>query len=270
MKRISFIYATIFSLLAFSFFGCEEDVVKSDYEKEDASKLPTLNLEVTEVTFESGLASATVSINGDDNFSEKGFLVTTVEDFSEIEDVVAVEGDMFEASLALGGETTYFVKAYTVSVNGIATSNMVSFTTPIAPVFEDTYLFGTYTETDYDLSGEVEAVYEGAIEIAQVPGRYNQVYISNLWDGGEVIVGVVDFESKTISVSPQVIYVDATYGDCYIYALEIVDGAAAANMTIATIATYDEEGNITLGMWGARVSAGFFGRYSKSEFVKVN
>ncbi|MGF7139478.1 hypothetical protein [Roseimarinus sediminis] len=270
--KLKNIIKSMFLLLVVTIFatGCQEDILKEDYENADASKLPTLTLTVNNVTYESAVASATITTNGDDVFSEKGFIVSTDASFLSAESVIVTEGDAFMNALSLAGSTTYFVKAYTVSLNGVATSEATEFTTPEAPKFEDTYLYGTYTETDYDLDGVVEAVYEGAIVLSEKAGSANQMYIENFWAGGETIVATVDFENKTISVAPQIIYIDGTYGDCYIVSLYQADGSWTYDETSIIIGTYDENGTITLGSWGARVSAGFFGTYLGSTLQKVN
>lgn len=256
--------------LALIFTSCEEEVIKSDYEKVDESKLPSIALTVSDITYESASASASISISGDDLFSEKGFIISNDETFITAETVIIADNEDFSNTLTLAGSTKYFVKAYTLSQNGIATSEAFEFTTPEAPKFEDTYLYGTYTETDYDLTGAIEAVYENGITISAIEGSANKMSIENFWDGGETITASVDFENKTITINPQVIYVSADYGDCYIYYLYQSGEEWSHNPEEIISGTYDEDGNITIDSWGAGVSAGFFGQYLKTELVKTN
>lgn len=269
MKINKLILVSLLLISTITFFSCEDDIVKDDYEITDTSKLPTLAASVGDVTYESATATGTYTMNGD-TIIEKGFLISTDESFATIESAITIAGETYSSSFEVLGETTYYLKAYTISANGTATSEVVSFTTPVAPTFEDTYLYGTYTESDYDLDGVLEASYPSGIQFTEKPGSANQFYITNLWDGGKTIVASVDFENKTIAIAAQVIYVSGDYGDCSIIALIDSGAGLEGDPTASVIGSYDEQGNVTLAPWGANVSAGWFGKYSKSTFTKVS
>ncbi len=265
-------FLTFWALL-FVVFSCSEDLIKSDYDA-DTSKLPTLTLSVSDINYDTAYAvgSYTLASNGDDSISECGFLVSTDSSFFQIESVVTdtnLSGTSFSGIINLYGSTKYYVKSYTVSKNGTAVSEAVSFTTPDAPTFEDEYLFGVYTESDYDQDSTFEASYDSVLFIEK-EGSVDQFYIYNFWGGGETVVANVDFETKTFTIDPQVIYVDGSYGDCYIYYFYIDSDEWTYNTTDAIVGEYDDAGNITIGAWGAGVSAGFFGTYSYSTLTKTS
>ncbi|MDX9748078.1 MAG: hypothetical protein RBT57_06220 [Paludibacter sp.] len=126
---------------------------------------------------------------------------------------------------------------------------------------------GVYTEVDYKADGTVEATYKDAIVIAPVAGDLSKITIKNFWDGGgHVIEAVMNFAAGTFTIAPQIIYKDATYGDCRIYPYNVsantVDKSGAA--TQGTI----KAGVLEVGSWAATVEAGTFGKYSKSTLTK--
>jgi len=230
----------------------------------DPSKLPTgLNVSTTKVSYDYALVSATWTNNGDEPY-EAGFIYSKSETFDTYS---IISSDKFQdTSVAdsfpkLDAETKYYVKLYVQTrSNGIAYSEPSSFTTIAAPTFEDTYLFGDYLAVDIDIdSGEGEPEYE--VNIKQDGTTYNRVQISNIWDGGRTIIGVVDFAKKTITVdNTNIIYVHSSYGNCFMYGL-VVEGGAIVGYAKQTIATYDDKGNIEFAPWAAHVSAGDFGWY---------
>jgi hypothetical protein len=259
-------------VVSIGFTSCEDEINKEDYEITDAGQLPALTVTVGDVTYSSATASATLTTNGDTEFSEKGFMVSSGESFLSPESIVVIEDDAaFSTALSgLTGLTKYYVKAYAISVNGVATSEVVSFTTLKAPEFEDKYLYGTYTETDYLLDGSIDGVYTGAVEFVEKPGSADQFYITNLWDGGETITASVDFDTKTISIPAQVVWVSSSSGNFYIYNLEIAGGVVTAFNTGPVTATYDVQGNVTMGPWVPAISTGGnYGQYIKSAFTKT-
>lgn len=91
---------------------------------------------------------------------------------------------------------------------------------------------------------------------------YNKVYIHNIWEGELAIAGTVDFVNKTITTDPNsVVYIHSSYGDVWAWGMSVVDGQLGWNSECVTIATYDENGKVDFGYWGARCSAGAFGYY---------
>jgi hypothetical protein len=259
-------FVLITAIMALS--ACGEDLVKDDIDAVNAgdkSKLPTVTISSPQnVTYEGADVAASWS-NAGDEIIEAGFIYSNNESFipAEAAAVKEIAGTNINMALSLDPVKTYYIKAYVLTKsNGVAFSNdVVSLTTPAAPVFEDTYLFGKYTALDIDLTtGEPEGG-EYEITITQKQQSYNRVNISNIWGGGRTVEGIVNFENKTISIaSTEVIYVDSDYGNTFMWAIDIVDGQVQyKNEPLA--ATYDSDGNITFGYWAAHVSAGNFGYY---------
>lgn len=129
-------------------------------------------------------------------------------------------------------------------------------------------ILGTFTETDYVYAdGSIEAVYTDAITIAAHPTDVTKVLITNFWDGGGyVIEATVNLATNSMVIAPgQLIYVSATYGNCRMVRVAggALDYANGINCTI------DASGNITTESWAARVTAGNFGVYQKSELTKT-
>jgi hypothetical protein len=245
-----------------------EDLVKDDIDAANAgdpSRLPAVTIAApADITYESAYVSAAWS--GGDEIIEAGFIYSLNESFLPIHNVATADDisvSNIEATMTnLDPETTYYVKAYAQTRdNGIAYSNAISLTTLVAPSFEDMYLLGKYDAVDIDITtGEPEGgTYE--ITISQKGTAFNRINISNVWGGKKTIEGIVDFEKKTISIArTEVIYVDASHGDTYMWGLIIEDGAIKAYAQ-TEIATYDDKGNISFGPWAAHVSAGDFGYY---------
>lgn len=269
MKTKNILILSLFVLSIFFFYSCEDEIVKSDYEKSDTGKMPTLTLSVSNISYDTAAATATYSLNGD-TISEKGFIVSTDEDFYTIESIVVDETDGTEFSGSLSsliGSTTYYAKSYAVSPNGIGLSDVVTFTTEEAPIFEDTYLFGTYIESDY-VSGVLD--YQNYVEFTEIDGSANTFTIYNLWDWGESIIASVDFDTKTITIDPQVIYVSSDYGDFYLYAVEVDESGSPTALLSQMTATYDENGNVTFDYpWIAYLISGdysgsYYGPYTST------
>ncbi|MDR1115473.1 MAG: hypothetical protein LBL33_04900 [Tannerella sp.] len=261
--NIKFVF--IAAMMALS--ACSEDLIKDDIDAAnagDASKLPAVTIpSAGNITYESADVSASWS-NAGDEVIEAGFIYSLNESFVPMSALAVdeISGASIKATLSLASETKYYVKAYArTKNNGVAYSDAVSLTTAVAPVFEDTYLFGKYNAADIDFdTGEQEGdVYE--ITIAQRGTSYNRVSISNVWGGERTIEGLVDFEKKTISIAPtEVIYIHSSYGNTFMWGLVIEDGEPAGYADVA-IASYDDEGNITFEPWAAHVSVGDFGFY---------
>jgi hypothetical protein len=160
------------------------------------------------------------------------------------------------------------VKAYAVTKrSGIAySSNSISFTTKEAPKFEDTYLFGTYNAIDINVQTGQQEGSAYPVEIKQVGALYNRISISNIWGGDETIQATVNFVEKTITTDNKaVIYVDPSYGNCWMRGFDIVNGSIVfydSSVDIGyAIADYNNTGRVDFRYWAARISAGHFGYY---------
>ncbi|HCC50815.1 MAG TPA: hypothetical protein DEQ30_01150 [Porphyromonadaceae bacterium] len=261
--RILFAFISVMMLSP----ACNDDLIKDDIDADnsgDKSKLPVMTISSPgNVTYESADITASWNNTGDE-IIEAGFVYSLNESFipTEVVTVKKISGSSMDTTLSLSSETNYFIKAYAQTQNnGIAYSDPVNITTPVAPVFEHTYLFGKYTATDIDVNtGEPEGdSYE--VTISQRGTSYNKINIANIWGGGRTIEATVDFEKKTISVATtSVIHIDSTHGNVYMWGFDIQDNKIVY-LDVA-IANYDDNGNIEFTQWAAHVSAGNFGYYT--------
>ena len=175
-----------------------------------------------------------------------------------------------------GSATTNTPLTGTIGANGTITINSWAATVTAGTFGRYKYstlvpatntLAGVYTEVDYKLDGTIEATYANAIVIAPVAADLNKLKITNFWDGGNfTIEAIMNFGAKTFTIAPQIIYVDATHGNCLIYPFNVAGNAvdksgAATNCTIVG-------DTLVVGSWAATVAAGTFGRYLKSTLVK--
>ncbi|MFA5045526.1 MAG: hypothetical protein WC542_06330, partial [Paludibacter sp.] len=227
--------------VAFSFVSCTtEDILKSKYDYvQDATKLPTVMLTVGEITGASVACVGTSTFTSDSSYIERGFVCSTDIDFTT--NVVSAKADSgsFTGTVnKLSELTEYYVKAYVITQNGIAYSEMQLFTTPLLknPLL---FLCGSYTETDYKLSdSSIEATYP--VDFKEITGNTKQLQLINFWGGGDSIIVDVNLVTKTISLAPQVIYVDATYGDTKEYPLS---SAGVVDKTgTPVLGTFDDNG----------------------------
>lgn len=256
-------------LLAVMMIACTEDVLKSDYDYVPVTaNLPNISMEVGEITGVSVICSASATFpSKDKDFIERGFVCAT--DLSFSEDVVsATASDLSFKSVVMGLKelTSYYVRAYVITADGIQYSDLKTFNTPkfVNPLKG---LFGRYIEKDYVYNTEtkiveIEAEYD--VEITEVPLNPYKVKLKNFWGGEEEIVMDVDMAKKLVYIYPQVIYVHSSYGDCLPFPIindEIDDTGTAIAGSIAN------DGKISIGPWAATVSAGYFGVYEKTEFV---
>jgi len=127
-------------------------------------------------------------------------------------------------------------------------------------------VLGSYGEVDYLYTGgAAENSTPYAVSISPIEGSETSVSINNFWGGGDYnIIADVDVVNKTINIRPgQVISVDSSLGDFKVVA--IVSGAYDASAAIP--GTFDANGNITIGMWAAKVPAGAY-NYRSSIMTK--
>lgn len=242
-------------------FSCTDEIKKSDYDyTPDPSLLPTVTLTVGDITGSTVACEGSATFKSDTTVIERGFICATDLDFTEGVVTQKVTGTDFSATVeGLTELTDYYVKSYVITHNGIAYSDVATFSTPMLknPLL---FLCGDYTETDYTYSdGSIEDSYD--VKLSEIEGNTKQLTLSNFWGAGMDITVDVDTVAKTISIDPQIIYVSATYGNCYIYP---ITNSAVDKSGNPVVATYDDNGVITLSPWSATVTAGNFGTYSKA------
>ena len=123
------------------------------------------------------------------------------------------------------------------------------------------YLIGTWVQSDYGINGELD---DGGWDVTISKKADNEINISNFWGYGKTITAIVDFDEKTITIPKgQIIYVDATYGNCFITSFEeaVVDTNKEIKGTLSAL-------GIRINDWCAHVAAGEFGEYSYSLLEK--
>jgi hypothetical protein len=276
MKRNITSFLILATLFIAGLSSCEEQVaeINENINLGNPAKLPTVTIsDASNVTFDGAVLSATIASTAEtDSIIEAGFILANNEGFMPTSSVVFFKsvnnGAISSVLTGLTDKTTFYVKAYAVTYrNGTAySSTYISFTTPEAPTFEDTYLFGIYDAIDIDVNTGQQEGEPYPVEIRQIGTLYNRVSISNIWGGEETIQATVDFTAKTITTdSKPVIYVHPDYGDCWMRGFDIVDGsivyyASSLDLSYA-IADYDNAGHVNFRYWAARVSAGTFGYY---------
>ncbi|MBR8534110.1 hypothetical protein KDU71_00930 [Carboxylicivirga sediminis] len=242
--------------------SCNESVDADKYNRVSKELLPTFATQSDSLSFDRVKLKATITLNGDENIMESGFFVSANDEFPEVATSI-INAEQHDLEIEkwvdkLVGSTTYYYKAYTYSENGFAFSEVKSITTDEPPVFEDTYLFGTYNQIDYSIrygtiNGEESGYWDeyGYMTIKQVENTYNQIEVYNYWGYGRIIIGVVDFESKTIEFMPQEIAASEGYGSIKIYKWSMLDGNMQIHLEEPVVATYSEDGVIEVDMWGA-------------------
>lgn len=258
--------------LAVGLTGCydEMDSKASVDEQYASSNAPTAEIGAATVIDYSSF-SVSGSISSTENVLEAGFQVSSSEDFSGASFYPAEEiSTSFNATIDnLKDNTTYYVRTYAVTrAAGTSVSSAQTATLPKAPEFEDTYLIGTYSAIDIDVtSGEAEGD-PYPVKIAQ-GSMWNKVVISNIWGAGCDIEATVDFEKKTITTDPNsTIYVDPDYGNVWAWGFTIENGNIAYYDTCVTVATYDDKGNVHFGYWAPVDATGAWGYYYMTELVK--
>jgi len=251
-------------VIAIAFSGCkEEDILKSTYDYvPNPANLPTVTLSVGEVTGASVECTGTVTFKGDTTYIEKGFVCATDLSFKNGVVSKSVKGSVFKAEVTgLKELTEYYVVSYIITKDGVASSDVKIFTTPMLknPLAD---FAGVYVQSDYKYADEsLEAAYN--VELVEIQGNTKQMKLKNFWDGGAEIIVDFDLANKKVSIAnSQVIYVSGQYGDTK--ALPY-NGSAVSNTPL--IGTIGVNGEITFDSWSAQVTAGSFGRYKKSTLV---
>lgn len=219
---------------------------------------PTATVAVSATTF----SDATITLVASDtvNIAEYGVQYATSEDFSDgvFSAAETISKDAVEISISnLAEKTKYYIRPYVITLNGNTVfGDAVTTTTPAAPIFS---LEGIYTALDYSMDDNYDFVpgdgtYEVTVAFAE--GSTTAVSITNLWDGGETIVGTYDSETGLITVaSDQAVMEHPNYGTCYEFGvddnLEEMD-----NMTLKFTSL---GGSLVSGYYGVYCSAGSFG-----------
>lgn len=248
--------------------GCsEEELLKSDYDYTPVSgNLPTISLTVGDITGATVVCSAVSTYPSDSSYSERGFICATDTAFKTgVVSQVADSGVFSTTVLGLTELTTYYLKAYVLTKDGISYSAYQTFATPYLsnPMAA---ICGTYIEADYLLEdGSLEAT--STVSFEEIEGNISQINMVNFWGTSETIVVDVDLVANTVSIDPQVIFVSATYGNCYNYPYT---SGALDNTGTPLIGTINPTTHvITLNSWAATVSAGTFGLYASTTLTPL-
>lgn len=218
---------------------------------------PTATVAVSATTF----SDATITLVASDtvNIAEYGVQYATSEDFSDgvFSAAETISKDAVEISISnLAEKTKYYIRPYIITLNGNTVfGEAVTTTTPAAPVFS---LEGIYTALDYSWDNDSydfvpgNSTYE--IAVAFVEGSTTQVAITNLWDGGETIMGTYDPETGLVTVaSNQLVFngEEYGYGLCYEYGMDD---------------NFEEQDNMTLQFTplGGSLVSDYYGIYSST------
>ncbi|WP_075603490.1 hypothetical protein [Saccharicrinis aurantiacus] len=282
--KIINIYILLLSI-CISFTSCHEEVDADFYNKTSPDALPTITVASDSISFDRVYLDAQIEINGDSIILESGYMACVDNTFPDSLLIVkTVDHNNLQMSVwfdLLVGNTKYFYKAYTYTKNGFSFSEVSSFITTDPPVFEDTYLFGEFNQIDHSIrngiiNGDDNEYWDayGTMKISQVEGTYNQIAIYNYWGYGRTVIAVVNFEDKTIEISPQEVAVSAKDGPLLIYRWSMDNGSMNIHLDDTVKGHYDEDGNITILMWGAfaNTSEGYltYEACSETHLVKRN
>lgn len=206
MKRKIYNIGLLFTIIAILFASCDDALVKSDFDyKQDSSVgLATIELnKVEKATDESISLSATVTNWGVSDVVDQGFLISEKEDFS-IFSAVSISLEEHEAGAELINESygiaqgkTFYVKAFVLSKDGMATSTAVkSINLPVTWVDA-----GSVKLTDNTFSGDTYDVkiqkFEGRNEYRLVDpfdteedGYYLRFFLDEKWNAEHVANGL--------------------------------------------------------------------------------
>lgn len=264
-KRKLFLNNILIFIIPIVLISCENEILKSDYDyQQDATKLPDVSLVIGEVTGASVSCTADMSFKGDFNIIEKGFVCSKNLEFTNGVISKPIKTTNFQGALiGLDELTDYYVKAYVITKNGTAYSDLQIITTtkfinPLLPYC------GKYVESDYVYStNELEAVY--LVELSSLKSNPIQLTMRNFWGGDTAVVIDFNLPAKTFSLTPsQPIYVDKNYGD--IFAYPILNRAVDMSGTSIS-GIVGSNGTLTIAAWAAANSYGNFGIYNKSTLI---
>lgn len=176
--------------------------------------------------------------------------------------IKVIDNDVFS------GDKSFYLKIESVTPTlkeNVAISKLVTIIDDEHPLAS---IFGTYEAADYKLAdGTVDGGYYN-VSFSAVPGRTDQVQISNLWDGGYTIIADVNLDENIISIlKGQIVYVHSSYGNVLAVAIDLDAGTYDTEAPITGVIS--NGGTITLSAWSPRViDVGSFANYSKTEMIK--
>jgi hypothetical protein len=198
---------------------------------------------------------------------ETGFEVALNENFNQGYRPVAADENFVATVDKLLADTEYYIRSFVTTIDGKSFSPSVKITTQ-ENIVNPSWLDGKYQQTDYNSDGSVSDVYETDITIMSANHDGTLLSIHNFWEGGDfTIYAQVNYDAKTFTIAPQVIYKHDQYGDCKIFPFDVASNTIdrSGNPVHGII---EEDGSLTVGSWAAMVNAGAFGRYLKSSLIK--
>ena len=206
--------------------------------------------------------TANIVLSNPENVIEEGLEVATKEDFSDSKFIISKDIDSnIGMTLTALPATTYYIRAYAFQKNSnILRTEVVKITTPDFVYSID----GTYTVTsilvmsfdDYNFYESIGTEDYPAYEITIKSGEDGQVEITNLYEFGTTVVGFYDAETGAISVpsGQQVIDELDVYGPAV-----LVGFSDELDLQESIDIVFDKKtGVLETGIWGVRVSAGFW------------
>ncbi len=166
-------------------------------------------------------------------------------------------------------EAGYIVNIEVVAAEGVNFSpiygNTMSFNFKTDKVTIDwEWLLGDWNESDHNYEGGID--YQSVAKITKGENE-NEVIIKNFYEACD-LVGIVDFEARTITFEPQYMFTyNEVYGDFHFMAFDmdsdegVVEGNIVATMSAA---------GITLGEWCCYgvTSGAFYGYHSCTTFTR--
>lgn len=253
MKNIAKIFISCLAL-AVGLSGCYDEM--DDKAVVDANHTKTCDAtislnEASVVSFSELAVSGAVSdLEG---VMEVGFMISTTEDFLD-SDTYPMSEMTTSFSLPITGldeQTTYYVRSYAYTIAGLKISDVMSVTTPVAPIFE---VDGVYTAIEYSTEdNSAGAPYNVLVEFEE--GSTTNLLITNLWGGGMTVKATFDAASGKVTIpAKQIIYVDSQYGNVW-----MEDG----NDAKAILGQFTPKGGfLNINAFYAICSAGSFGGQS--------
>ncbi len=202
--KMFFRYTVPCMVLALVLSGCNDlmdDKAVIDAKNEILDN-PTIAMVSAEAaTYETATVSGVVSDL--ENVQEFGFQLSADETFANSTNYISedVTAEFAAELTGLSEQTTYYVRAYVFTKTGHTVySETTTFTTPSAPFFD---IDGYYIAVDYEHTDPTSYTQSGAsyyMSIQFVEGSETEVEIYNLWGGNEMMMGVYDAATSTITV----------------------------------------------------------------------
>lgn len=111
---------------------------------------------------------------------------------------------------------------------------------------------GSYIAKDYFVGGNFDV---SAMEISLSDGNYS---ISGIYNMGDKVPLNVNLENGTVSIDSQKLFNNSTYGDVYIYPINIGADGSVTYTTQPVEGTVNESGVITMQSWGLIARGGTY------------